>query len=320
MKRTGLVPRSFSEGGFTLIELLVVIAIIALLMAVLLPALNRAREGGKRAVCLNNVKQLNVSWTMYAESNDDRLVNGAPDSGGPCPAGLCSNSYNSAAVAPTAGAWKVMHENEKPWIGMAWITSATCYKPADECAQKCAIRTGALWPFIKQEAAYRCPMGDKEWLITYSIVDSINGKYMWNKDRGGQNSPTALMQKNLQLPHPSERIVFVDEGHLSPGSYGVYSGMGASGGPSSASAAEYWLDPPMSRHGGGVIVSYADGHTARWMWKSKATVSAGAVECNFYWKPPSGDEAALNDLYKMQIATWGKLYYTPTVNVNVETE
>ena len=53
--------------AFTLIELLVVIAIIALLMAVLMPALSRAREQGKRAVCLNNVKQLTFAWIMYAD-------------------------------------------------------------------------------------------------------------------------------------------------------------------------------------------------------------------------------------------------------------
>jgi len=62
------------QRGFTLIELLVVIAIIALLMAVLMPALNRAREQGKRGVCLNNLKQLTLGWILYADDNDDRIV------------------------------------------------------------------------------------------------------------------------------------------------------------------------------------------------------------------------------------------------------
>ncbi len=62
--------------AFTLIELLVVIAIIALLMAILMPALNRAREQGKRGVCLSHLKQLQLSWIMYCNENDQRMVNG----------------------------------------------------------------------------------------------------------------------------------------------------------------------------------------------------------------------------------------------------
>ncbi len=63
--------------GFTLIELLVVISIMSLLMSILLPALSRARELGKRIVCQSNLRQLTFAWTMYAMDNDDKLC--SPD-------------------------------------------------------------------------------------------------------------------------------------------------------------------------------------------------------------------------------------------------
>jgi len=83
-RQSGSFLRKESLGltGFTLIELLVVIAIIAVLMAILMPALNRAREQGKRAACLSNLKQLTLSWIMYADDNDDRIVNGEAYAGG----------------------------------------------------------------------------------------------------------------------------------------------------------------------------------------------------------------------------------------------
>ena len=67
------IVRSRAGGGFTLVELLVVISIVALLIALLLPALGLAKEIGRRAVCASNVHQMVLAIQMYAHDNKDEI-------------------------------------------------------------------------------------------------------------------------------------------------------------------------------------------------------------------------------------------------------
>ena len=74
MKKSSSSRKSMEKSFFTLIELLVVIAIIAILAAILLPALNSAREAGKQSNCLSNLKQMGAGLQMYANDNGDNIA------------------------------------------------------------------------------------------------------------------------------------------------------------------------------------------------------------------------------------------------------
>ena len=134
---TPLEVRRCFLTGFTLIELLVVVAIIALLMAILIPALQTAREQGKRAVCLSNLKQLTLAWIMYADENEGKI----------CTA----------------------------WVGRpdSWVNVAE--RNASEARQIEAMETGVLFPYVKNLRLYKCPTGVRGEMVTYSIVGSMWG-------------------------------------------------------------------------------------------------------------------------------------------------
>ena len=69
-----MMKRSTGKSGFTLIELLVVIAIIAILAAIILPVLARAKAKAYGIYCMNNLRQLQVAWSLYSDQNKDWLV------------------------------------------------------------------------------------------------------------------------------------------------------------------------------------------------------------------------------------------------------
>jgi prepilin-type N-terminal cleavage/methylation domain-containing protein/prepilin-type processing-associated H-X9-DG protein len=313
--------------GFTLIELLVVISIISLLMAILLPSLNKARESGRRAVCLSDLRQLTTSWSLYASDNGEKLVNGAPTPGNvDDPRRNCDTSYgcsddpsytnhNHRAWAPLVPAddpifspggvpW---HLNELPWIGCAWANLMSFYPcpgPAPIECQKCAIESGALYRYVRQFKIYTCPDGKKGEIETFTIFDSMNGEYLYRyNDAVNASVVRSLCFKTMgAIRKTSERAVFIDEGCATSDSFAVRYDR------------HFWYDYPPVRHGGGTTLSFADGHAEWWKWRSPDTIDFGKkYDSNPCSPPPFLDPAncpALNDLYRVQIACWGSINYT----------
>ena len=278
------------EKGFTLIELLVVIAIIALLMAILMPALQRAREQGRRAVCLNYLKTLTLGWIMYADENDDRIVNGEA---------YWAPTADPAAPVPTSGP----HKGEPYWVGNDCASAFAQGEQRPLDIQMQAIRVGALFPYCKAEKVYRCPTGIRGEMRTYSTGYGMNGCFdatgTYIGNRGVRVGRTVLMVKKrseISVPAPAYRLVFLDEGQISPDSYAIHY------------VSPRWWDPPFVRHGNGTNVSFADGHSDYWKYRGAETIRVGKMANLQYNYTPTTDEG-LADLQRMQEAIWGRLGY-----------
>jgi prepilin-type N-terminal cleavage/methylation domain-containing protein len=235
--------------GFTLIELLVVIAVIAVLMAILMPALSRAREQGQRAVCMSTLKQLTLCWIMYADDNDDKLVSG------------------DAGFDNSSG-----HANEKAWVGQCWdqynVKGGTRRTRTQQTA---AIKSGAFWigKYVTDLGAFACPTGIRDEMLTYNLFDGVNGRPRdgtWNGSTGskGPNGNKLWVKKRGEIADPASRLAFIDEGWATPDSYAVH-----------WNSTFTWWDQPVVRHGDGTIVSFAEGHVEYKKWKGSTTVKWG---------------------------------------------
>ncbi len=172
--------------AFTLIELLVVIAVIAILMAILMPALKAAREQGKRAVCLHNLKQLTLAWILYADDNSGKLVNS-----------------------------DVSYEG-KPPVTTWWVHWPTNDIDSTMWEWHIAIEEGQLYPYCKIVKLYRCPNAPRKYGLTYTIADSMNGFCGWDL-----HTPDLKITNRNQILRPIERMVFLDECPPSKGTWGV---------------------------------------------------------------------------------------------------
>jgi prepilin-type N-terminal cleavage/methylation domain-containing protein/prepilin-type processing-associated H-X9-DG protein len=230
---TTRILRQNRKSGFTLIELLVVIAIIAILAALLLPALSKAKERARLIQCLNDMKQLTLGWNVYTGDHNERMP----------------MNWVSSSKPPPA----------------AWVTG--------QATDPTGITNGLLYAYNPSAAIYLCPdaaQGTKRPLVrSVSMVvrmagadaDDASQYGVWNSQSSDLGASYPMFKKTTQINQPGSAtaILFVDESVNSVDD--CIFGMDWTD----------WRNSPTIHHSGGCAFSMADGHVERWKWLGLST-------------------------------------------------
>jgi prepilin-type N-terminal cleavage/methylation domain-containing protein/prepilin-type processing-associated H-X9-DG protein len=229
--------------AFSLIELLAVLAIIALLVSLLLPALGRAKSSGQSVACMNNLKQLQAGYLMYAHDNDDRFpLNRA-------------RRFGLNDVRNVEGSW-VLGNTQRD-------------------TDTANIEAGTIYRDVGSAAVYRCP-ADKSTVLgtralrtrSYSVQGWLNA-YFFGK--GFNLDPAIYAETKLKLsevldPPPSGVFAFIEEHEHSIDAGIFIIEQVPSINPDTTTG--LWFSLPTDRHQQGCNLSFLDGHVEPWRWRA----------------------------------------------------
>ncbi len=282
------------NNGFTLIELLVVIAIIALLLSILVPALNYVKVQATAIVCMSNLDGLTMSWILYNEDNDAEVI-------GATPHGADAYSSDPYPAYPPGGTTRTVWN----FVGHPHDLAGNAGNHGIEYEWR-GIRNGGLWSYAGSEKIYHCP-SDKRYLKApegdhmdasgnrYGIWSgSTKGGYrsyslgaVWNCYTGGWNTGEneVVVYKTNEILSPGHKMVFLEEND----------GAGFNGNTFNfyINNRSRWGDPFSVSHNNRSTFGFADGHAEKHEWKDESTrfmseqnikqVSTNGETEDYYW-------------------------------------
>lgn len=271
---------SRARCAFTLIELLVVIAIIAILAAMILPALAKAKQKTQGIQCMNNLRQLTIAWILYSGDFNDKL---APNGG-----------IGSIALSMTDP-----NINNGNWVHGVMGTQ---YGSPVSNTDPNLVKAGSLFPYSKNVGIYKCPADKKT--VTVAGVQMPTSRSMsmnaWlNPISPFSASPQIYKrQSDIVRPSPVNCWVFIDEcSGINGGTGTINDGFFVC---ENFDGYQFqWIDCPASYHNNAGGISFADGHAEIKKWRDPAVLAQPNAP---FFSPGQSPVADLNWLQERSTA------------------